>query len=144
MSMLSAQRDRLRTLADHLDERERGMDEYVRALRDAADTIWELRCKLAGTVDQSDEIDRLKEQVRWLKKGDVLHVLTDQELADHQKHEREMHTSIAALNDENVKLRELVRHLYEYRQLYFKTGIYPTDHGVTEQRMRELRIEVDE
>ena len=45
---------------------------------------------------------------------------------------------------ENAKLRELVRHLYEYRQLYFKTGIYPTDHGVTEQRMRDLGVEVDE
>lgn len=48
-----------------------------------------------------------------------------------------------ALKAENAKLRELVRHLYEYRQLYFKTGIYPTDHGVTEQRMRELGVEVD-
>lgn len=44
--------------------------------------------------------------------------------------------------DENSRLRELVRHLYEYRQLYFKTGIYPTDHGVTEQRMRELGVEL--
>ena len=48
------------------------------------------------------------------------------------------------LKTENAKLRELVRHLYEYRQLYFKTGIYPTDHGVTEQRMRELGVEVTE
>lgn len=46
------------------------------------------------------------------------------------------------LQEENDKLRRLVRHLYEYRQLYFKTGIYPTDHGVTEQRMRELGMEV--
>ena len=48
------------------------------------------------------------------------------------------------LQAENAKLRELVRHLYEYRQLYFKTGIYPTDHGVTEQRMRELGVEVEQ
>jgi len=48
----------------------------------------------------------------------------------------------AVLGRENVKLRWLVRHLYEYRQLYFKTGIYPTDHGVTEQYMRELGVEV--
>lgn len=46
------------------------------------------------------------------------------------------------LESENAKLRELVKHLYEYRQAYFKTGIYPTDHGVTEQRMRELGVEV--
>lgn len=44
---------------------------------------------------------------------------------------------------ENSKLRKLVRHLYEYRQLYFKTGIYPTDHGVTERLMRELGVEVE-
>lgn len=44
---------------------------------------------------------------------------------------------------ENAKLRELVKHLYECRQTYFRTGIYPTDHGVTEQRMRELGVEVD-
>ncbi len=47
------------------------------------------------------------------------------------------------LQAENAKLRELVQHLYEYRQLYFKTGIYPTDHGVTERRMRELGVEVE-
>ena len=48
-----------------------------------------------------------------------------------------------SLAAENERLRELVRHLYEYRQLYFKTGIYPSDHGVTERRMSELGIEVD-
>lgn len=54
----------------------------------------------------------------------------------------EQHDRITALERENAKLRELVRHLYEYRQSYFKTGIYPTDHGVTERRMRELGVEV--
>ncbi len=48
----------------------------------------------------------------------------------------------AKLENENAKLRELVKHLYDYRELYFRTGIYPTDHGMTERRMRELRIEV--
>ena len=63
----------------------------------------------------TDEIERLKrenaklrEQIHWLKKGDVLHVLTDQELADQLKHEREMQASIDALEDENAKLRELL------------------------------------
>lgn len=54
------------------------------------------------------ENDRLREEVRHLKKGDVLHVLTDQELAEQQKHEREMQASINALDDENAKLRELL------------------------------------
>lgn len=58
-------------------------------------------------VDQLQaENDRLREEVRHLKKGDVLHVLTDQELAEQQKHEREMQASINALDDENAKLRE--------------------------------------
>ena len=50
----------------------------------------------------------------------------------------------ARFEAENAKLRELVMHLYEYRQTYFRTGIYPTDHGVTERRMQELGVEVDE
>lgn len=61
------------------------------------------------------------------------------------QHMTEAELRIVATNvmEDNAKLRELVCHLYEYRQLYFKTGIYPTDHGVTEQRMRELGVEVD-
>lgn len=54
----------------------------------------------------AEENDRLREEVHYLKKGDVLHVLTDQELAEQQKHEREMRASIKALDDENAKLRE--------------------------------------
>lgn len=55
---------------------------------------------------------KLREQIHWLKKGDILHVLTDQEFAEQQKHEREMQASIKALDDENAKLRELVRTFY--------------------------------
>lgn len=50
---------------------------------------------------------------------------------------------IDQLKAENAKLRELVMHLYKYRQWYFRTGIYGDDHGVTERRMRELGIEVE-
>ena len=60
MSMLSSQVDKLRELAEHLDERERGMDEYVTALRDAADTIWQLRDDLQRT---NNENARMREQV---------------------------------------------------------------------------------
>lgn len=56
--MLSAQRDRLRELADRLD----GLaPENAALIRSAADTIWELRCKLN---DEQDENDRLRELVR--------------------------------------------------------------------------------
>lgn len=57
------------------------------------------------------ENTKLREEVNHLKKGDVLHVhvLTDQEFAEQQKHEREMKASVKALYDENAKLHELVR-----------------------------------
>lgn len=42
MSMPGMQIKELRWLAGHLDETERGMDEYVRAMREAADTIEKL------------------------------------------------------------------------------------------------------
>ena len=52
MSMISAQCDRLRELAIRANE----LHEYEmeRELDQAADTIWELRCKLAGMVDMSE------------------------------------------------------------------------------------------
>ena len=56
---------------------------------------------------------KLREQIHWLKKGDILHVLTDQEYIDQCERERLMQVSIDALDKENAKLRELVRHLYE-------------------------------
>ena len=47
MSMVSSQADELRTLANELDERERHMDAYVQAMREAADTIDALRKQIA-------------------------------------------------------------------------------------------------
>lgn len=103
--------------------------------------FWEMRYKQAGMVDQNEEIERLKEQVRWLKKGDVLHVLTDQELADQQRHEREMQASIAALEDENERLRELVR--YMWHEGAFEAGAcYVEEADRLKERTRELGIEV--
>lgn len=71
MSMISAQCDELRKTADELqDILDNGhnytcsgfvamMHQAQQELCDAADTIWELRCKLADVVDQRDEIERL-------------------------------------------------------------------------------------
>lgn len=50
---------------------------------------------------------KLREQIHWLKKGDILHVLTDQEYIDQCERERLMQVSIDALDKENDKLREL-------------------------------------
>lgn len=89
------------------------------------------------------ENDRLREEIHWLKRGDVLHVLTDQELAEQQKREREMQASITALDEENAKLRVILDgcallltdrqflHLPELREEIFEF-------------MREFGIEVDE
>ena len=53
--------------------------------------------------------DRLREQIHWLKHGDILHVLTDQEYIDQCERERLMQVSIDALDKENAKLRERLR-----------------------------------
>lgn len=73
MSMISAQCDELRKTADELDEKAKAYAPTAHntlspMLRQAADTIWELRCKLAGVVDQRDEIERLKVENEKLRK----------------------------------------------------------------------------
>lgn len=60
----------------------------------------------------SDENAKLREQIHWLKQGDILHVLTDQEYIDQCERERLMQVSIDALDKENAKLRELIRELF--------------------------------
>lgn len=131
MSMISAQIDGLRELAGD------GSMEWVTCpirasvLRDAADTIWQLRDDLQranaentrlrseleslgtasylyGRSDLQAENAKLREQVHYLMKGDLLHVLTDQEYIDQCERERLMQVSIDALDKENAKLRELV------------------------------------
>lgn len=81
---------------------------------------------------------KLWEQIHWLKQGDILHVLTDQELAEQQKHEREMQASIKALDDENARLRELVRDMYEMAYPEYPSAFY----AAFADRMRELGVEV--
>ena len=56
--MLSAQRDRLRAIADDLFCMD--YNDYASEVRDAADTIWSLRNKLNDMLDQGDEIAQLK------------------------------------------------------------------------------------
>jgi len=72
MSMLGKQIKELRWLADHLDETERGMDEYVRAMREAADTIDNLLGLIGygGELYVRDrtvlaELDYVEDKSRW-------------------------------------------------------------------------------
>ena len=76
MSMISAQCDELRNLALWLDDE--FYDAEASKVRQAADTIWELRCKLAGVVDQQGEIERLKNENARLRE------LLSQALAAHE------------------------------------------------------------
>lgn len=68
------------------------------------------------------ENTRLREQNRYLMKGDLLHWLTDSEVYEQQKREREMQASIKALDDENKKLRDLCEWLLEPYRLGAVTG----------------------
>ena len=80
MSMISAQINELREWADQLSEHEDDLGVVVRAIvasmNEAADTIWELRCKLSDMVDERErarvaeaENAKLRELVRDLWNG---------------------------------------------------------------------------
>lgn len=118
MSMISAQCDVLRDAADELAKVTNGIrsgvpastwhgmtyvfDNAAHRLRQAADTIWELRCKPASAVDQQKEIERLKAENEKLREL-VLDIWSDgMTLGTARK-----------LKAENDKLRELVKNLYE-------------------------------
>jgi len=70
------------------------------------------------------ENDKLREQIHWLERGDVMHVLTDQEYIDQCERERLMQVSIDALDTENNKLRELFSKVYGY---YVSGTLTPCD-----------------
>lgn len=100
---------------------------------------------------------KLREQIHWLEKGDILHVLTDQEYIDQCERERLMQVSIDALDKENAKLRELAALNWEWAHGCCGTRCkMQTDgcgYGIDREcnyereiweRMRELGIEVVE
>ena len=88
-----------------------------------------------------------------VRNGDIIHTYDDPSYLELLKHEREIQASITALDDENAKLRELVRHLYMCNQHLDRDG---EDGGCVlcpylsieydcefEQRICELGVEVD-
>ena len=98
-------------------------------------------------IEAEREVDRLqtenaklREEIHWLKQGDILHVLTDQEYIDQCEREHLMQVSIDALDKENAKLRELVRDMCEWA--YVDSSCDLEDRFA--DSMRELGIEVDE
>ena len=97
---------------------------------------------------------KLREQIFWLKQGDILHVLTDQEYIDQCERERLMQVSIDALDKENAELRGLVRD-YEHCTMYADCAHCKYDGKLSTHcplspcfpdadELRELGVEVDE
>lgn len=79
-----------------------------KALEEDFQWVNDRRMELEGECERLDADNaKLREQIHWLKKGDILHVLTDQEYIDQCERERLMQVSIDALDKENAKLREL-------------------------------------
>lgn len=75
---------------------------------------------------------KLREQIHWLKQGDILHVLTDQEYIDQCERERLMQVSIDALDKENAKLRELAERAWKTAERLCQAFDGPcSDDGVT-------------
>lgn len=129
MSMLSAQVDRLRELATRCDELQVGAVRAVRVplnigsiLREAADTIWELRNKCADLVGERERLFRANVE----KNGEILRLV-----------------------GENAKLRELVRDMNKCLEHCKLVCEYCKFQGVDCQwfrfnkRMRELEVGVE-
>ena len=150
MSMLSAQRDELRWLADNLEEHDSHMDEYVQAMRSAADTIWELRndcvelrdenAKLSNQLtDVTESMGRVEERCANLRaERDEWHrvAVSKQDIIDHMRDARA----------ENAKLWELAKAAWGCVKRHVSCDeCRMVCSGCTLQSaMHELRIEVDE
>lgn len=131
MSMISSQRDTLLVMADALEEE---YPSFAREVRRAADTIWELRNKLAGVVDQRERIAELEDENAKLRKAMDFQALELGCMTDNRD----------ILHLENEKLRELVRYMHRCYVSGHDWGPWgaPEKQHV-EDVMRELRIEVD-
>lgn len=136
MSMLSAQIDELRKWADQLSERENEFGVVVRALvaalRDAADTIWQLRDDLQRTnvAVQDAEHD---ESMAWdrVRKAEA-------ENAKLQEQAARLFDKTLELGTENDKLREFATVAWELltcnEPVFVWSGL--------QEKARELGIEV--
>lgn len=158
MSMLSAQVDKLRELATRYDELQVGAVKEVTmpsdmgsVLRDAADTIWELRDDLQRT---NAENARLRSELESVGTAAYLYGRSDlndenaklreiiadlEELLPESKRRWHIHETVKAIAEDNAKLRELVRELYEIAQPE-APSMFETEFA---GRMRELGVEVD-
>lgn len=144
MSMLSSQIDHLCELADALDGRY-GYQGYEIAMRDAADTILELRDDLqrANAAVQDAEHD---ESMAWDRIRNL-----EAENAELRERIDAAHMSRLLTENENESLRELVRWMYDRMDescaVQHPYAPAPISYDRLMQalaRVRELGVEVDE
>lgn len=148
MSMISAQCDELRVMAESVGL---AVPQAATLMMEAADTIWELRCRLVGAEDcvrKSGELcnerDRLADEnaMLWEIIADLKELLPENE-------RWYSHETVKAISENNAKLRELVRDMfrdfanadYELKRNHGKTFMAVTRY---EPRLQELGIEVTE
>ena len=128
MSMLSAQCDELRAMAESV-----GLEvpQAATLMMEAADTIWELRNKCADLMDEREEYVWTREFMDRMAK----HCGT--------KDCPSLVAYVEGLEAENAKLRELMAELYQCSRQYgcdhcgYKDGCAMFDH------MAQLGVEVD-
>lgn len=138
MSMLSSKCDELRIMARLV--REYDAKEVSRVLRDAADTIWELRNKLCSVVDQQCEIDQLRAENAKLR---------DAMFSDAKKHalhhmdEDELRIWATQQTETIDGLRDLCKELYHrYWDVEGELFIDPDMDELT-RRVRDFGIEAE-
>lgn len=146
MSMISAQCDELRKRAKALVNLSPWFDgpKDAKLMERAADTIWELRCKMADMVDQREEVEWLKaENAKLRAERDEWHrvAVSKQDIIDHTRDARA----------ENAKLRELCKDIWNDALCFEGFWDYVHDDGTIyredelphyQERMRECGIEV--
>ena len=127
MSMLSAQCDKLRQMAESVGL---AMPQAATLMMEAADTIWELRCKCADLMSEREEYVWTREFMDRMAK----HCGT--------KDCPSLVSYVDGLEAENAKLRELVR---DWRALAVDGADSLSDwieqQADLENRMRELGVD---
>jgi len=130
--MTDEQRQRVHAITYSTDSRVELAERIVK-LEDERD----LYSSLVEDMDHPDTANQLREENAKLR--DAMYTNAGKHALQHMDAD-ELRIWATQQSEYIEELRELVRHLYEYREMYFKTGIYPTDHGLTEHRMRELGV----
>ena len=133
MSILSAQCERLRSLANNLRQTSRGHKEYISAMRDVADTIWKLRNTNLDMANENDDLKAENAKLRvqrdeWRRVAEA-----KQDIIDHMRDAR----------SDNARLRKLAGDLYSYfHGVVMDNWSYTSDvFDDFARRLRDLEVE---